>query len=118
MKRSLFSSVKLLTRCLDGSFLIRSNLQPRKKHDIVYWVVFIDLVKAYDTIHHKVLLKLLNKFGIPKHIIQVIERLYNEFKIGIKVGKKKEMIEYTMGVKQGDNLAPIFFIIFMKFIDD
>ena len=64
------------------------------------------------------LLKLLNKFGIPKHIIQVTERLYNDFKIEIKVGKKKEMTEYTMGVKQGENLAPIFFIIFMKFIAD
>lgn len=81
-------------------------------------MIFIDQVIVFDTVHHKVLLKLLNKFGIPKHIIQVIERLYNEFKIGIKLGKKKEMIEYTMGVKQGDNLAPIFFIIFMKFIAD
>ena len=118
MKGSLFDSVKLLTRCSDGSSSIRSILQTRKKHDIDYWVVFIDLVKVFDTVHHKVLLKLLKKIGISKNIIQVIERLYNEFKIGIKVGKKKEMIEYTMGVKQGDNLAPIFFIIFMKFIAD
>lgn len=36
--------------------------------------------------------------------------MYDEFKMAIEVGKKEKKIEYLMGVKQGDNLAPILFI--------
>ena len=79
-------------------------------------MVFVDLVKVFDTIHHKILFKLLKKYGIPIYLIKVIEKLYKDFKIEIKVGKKKELINYSIGVKQGDNLAPILFIIFMQFM--
>ena len=80
------------------------------------WVVFVDLVKAFDTIHHELMFKLLGKFGIPKYLIRVIEKLYHEFKIKIKVGKCEEKIDYQTGMKQGDNLAPILFIIVMQFM--
>ena len=79
-------------------------------------MVFVDLVKAFDTIHHKIFFNLLKKYGIPIYLIKVIEKLYRDFKIEIKVGKKKELIDYSMGVKQSDNLAPILFIIFMQFV--
>ena len=79
-------------------------------------MVSIDLVKAFDTTHHKLLFELLKKYGIPIYLIKVIEKLYKNFKIEIKVGKKIELIDYSMGVKQGDNLAPILFIIFMQFM--
>ena len=85
--------------CPDGLFSIRSILQTRKEHDLEYWVVFVDLVKAFDTIHHKLLFELLKKYGIPIYLIKVIEKLYKDFKIEIKVGKKKELIDYSMRVK-------------------
>ena len=56
------------------------------------------------------MVKLLGKFGIPKYLIRVFEKLYHEFQIEIKVGKCKEKIDFRTGVKQSDNLAPIFFI--------
>ena len=70
-------------------------------------MVFVDLVKAFDNIHHKLLFELLKKYGIPIYLIKVIEKLYNDFKIEIKAGKKKELIDYSMGV---------LFIIFMQFM--
>ena len=79
-------------------------------------MVFVDLVKAFDTIHHKLLFELLKKYGIPIYLIKVIEKLYKDFKSEIKVGKRKELINYSMGVKQGDNLVPIIFIIFVQFM--
>ena len=38
------------------------------------------------------------------------------FKIEIKVGKEKTLIDCAIGVKQGDNLAWILFIIVMQFL--
>ena len=83
------------TDCPDRSLSIRSILQTRKEHDLESWVVFVDLVKDFDTIHHKLLFELLKQYGIPIYLIKVIEKLYNDFKIEIKAGKKKELIDYS-----------------------
>ena len=100
----------------DGSQSIKSILQLNEEHDLDTLVVFVDIIKAFDTIYHKLIFKLFSKFGIPKYLIKVIEKLYHKFQIEIKVGKCKEKIDYKTGVKQGDNLAPILFIIVMQFI--
>ena len=51
------------TGCLDGSFYIKSILQMINEYDLNTWVVFVDLVKAFDTIHHELLFKLLGKYA-------------------------------------------------------
>ena len=53
--------------------------------------------------------KLLEKIGVPVRPLNMIKKLYKHFKIEIKVGKEKTLIDYSTGVKQGDNLAPILF---------
>ena len=81
-------------------------------------MVFVDLIKAFDSIHHSLLFLLLKQFGIPDRVIKVIKNLYNDFKIEIKVGDVSKLIDYRTGVKQGDNLAPILFIIVMQFLSE
>ena len=48
----------------------------------------------------------------------MIKNLYKNFKIELKIGKFKTRIDYTAGVKQGDNLAPTLFIIVMHFLSE
>ena len=102
--------------CAEGSFSLRSLLQMRKEHNLQSWVVFADLIKAFDSIDHKLLFALLEKFGIPDRPLQAIKKLYKNFKIELKIGKCKSQFEYSAGVKQGDNLAPTLFIIVMHFL--
>jgi hypothetical protein len=78
------------------------------------WVLFVDLVKAFDTIDRDLLFEILSKFGIPQLMIYVIQRLYNETEIKISVGSKKGRIRNTMGIKQGDGMAAILFILMMQ----
>ena len=59
--------------------------------------------------------KLLGKFGIPDYLIKVIEKLYHDFQIEIKVSKCKKK-DYKTCVEQGDNLAHILFIIVMQYM--
>ena len=40
------------TGCPDGSFSIKTLLQMRKGTDKSTWVVFVDLIKAFDSINH------------------------------------------------------------------
>ena len=37
-------------------------------------VVFVDLVKAFDTVNRDMLMKILARFGLPKPLINVIRR--------------------------------------------
>ena len=73
--------------------------------------MYADLIEAFDSIRHELIFRILEKFGIPLSLIKVIRKSYYNFKIEICVGKSKAAIDYTAGVKQGDNLIPILFII-------
>ena len=45
--------------CPDGSFSLRSIRHMNKEHDTKSWVVFHDLVKAFDSIDHELIFELL-----------------------------------------------------------
>eukprot|EP00978_Attheya_sp_CCMP212_P045747 scaffold359180_cov28-Attheya_sp.AAC.1 len=45
--------------CIDALFCIKNALYIRKQHDLDTWAIFIDLVKAFDTADHEMLLKIL-----------------------------------------------------------
>jgi hypothetical protein len=60
------------------------------------------------------LFALLEKFGAPKKLIDPIVKLHKNFKLKFKLGKKEVLINYTTGVKQGDNIAPSLFLFLMQ----
>ena len=51
--------------CQDGLFTLKTLLNARKNHNLPSFVAFVDLVKAYDTVNHDLLLKILGKYGAP-----------------------------------------------------
>ena len=51
--------------CRDGLFTLKTLLNMRKNHNLSSYVAFVDLVKAYDTANHKLLLKILERYGCP-----------------------------------------------------
>jgi exonuclease III len=103
-----------LRGCRDALFIVRSALQIRHKHMQPTWVLFVNLVKAFDTIDRELLFEILAKFGIPQSMIYVIRRLYADTEIKISVGTEKGSIKNTMGVKQGDAMAAVLFILVMQ----
>jgi hypothetical protein len=76
--------------------------------------LFVDLVKAFDTIDRELMFQILSKFGIPESMIYVIRRLYDDNEIKISVGAKKGSVKNTVGVKQGDTMAAVLFILVMQ----
>jgi len=42
--------------CRDGLFTLKALLNARHNHDLASYVSFVDLVKAYDTANHKLLI--------------------------------------------------------------
>jgi hypothetical protein len=103
-----------LRGCRDALFIVRSALQLRHKHMLPTWALFVDLVKAFDTIDRELMFQILAKFGIPESMIYVIRRLYDENQIKLSVGTEKGSVKNTIGVKQGNDMAAVLFIIVMQ----
>ena len=51
--------------CREGIITLKTEIHTRRNHGLGTHVAFIDLVKAYDTANHKLLIKMLKKFGAP-----------------------------------------------------
>ena len=47
--------------CKDGALTIKTLLHLRHNHNLPTWVAFIDLVKAFDTSNHALLIAILVK---------------------------------------------------------
>ncbi|KAL7525025.1 hypothetical protein ACHAWF_001174 [Thalassiosira exigua] len=71
------------------------------------------LVKAYDTANHKLLTKVLIKYGAPPKLCSVIEQLYADLKVVFKMGAIRAEIKQGVGVQQGDKTAPVLFLFLM-----
>ena len=100
--------------CRDGIFTLKTLLILRRNHDLPSYVAFVDLVKAFDTANHELLIKILEKYGAHSKLCDAIRRLYTDLKVALKIGSSIEEILQTVGVRQGDNMAPVLFIFLMN----
>ena len=100
--------------CQDGLFTIKTLLNMRKNHNLPSYVAFVDLVKAYDTANHDLLLRILEKYGAPPKFVSAIERMYQDLVVVLKIEKEVEEILQEVGVRQGDNMAPVLFLFLMS----
>ena len=84
--------------CRDGLFTTKTLLNMRKNHNMDSYVGFVDLVKAYNTANHKLLLEILKKYGAPPKFVSVVERMYQDLAVVLKIGKCVEEIIQEVGV--------------------
>lgn len=77
-------------------------------------MLFVDLVKAFDTVNRQALMLILKKFGIPDWLVSLIGRLHTDVKVKLKVGEADVTFDATIGVKQGDNMAPVLFLFYIQ----
>ncbi len=86
----------------------------RKNHNLESYVGFVDLVKAYDTAKHDLLLDILEIYGAPPKFVAAIEKCYQNLILILKIKKEVVELPQTIGVRQGDNMAPVFFLFLMS----
>jgi hypothetical protein len=57
---------------IDGLFTTSTGLQKRKENKLDTWVLFVDLVKAFDTVPREALFAVLRCYGLPNHFVNII----------------------------------------------
>lgn len=103
-----------LRGCADAGYTLKAALQKLREHQQDSWVVFVDLAKAFDTVNRKALFQILRKFGVPKKLASLIEQLHTGVTVKLTVGDADVTFPAEIGVKQGDNMAPILFLFYMQ----
>ena len=77
--------------------------------------IFIDLSKAFDTIHHKKLLFKLSRYGIRGTPLALIsDYLSNRTQYTSVLGEKSEKLNVVYGVPQGSVLGPLLFLLYIN----
>jgi hypothetical protein len=83
--------------CRDGLFVLKTLLTMQKRnHNLSSHVAFVDLVKAYDTANHDLLLDILERYGAPPWFVSAIECTYQDLVIVLKI--KQEVVELPQSV--------------------
>ena len=83
------------------------------------FVTFIDYEKAFDKVDHGLLWQKLGQAKITGKVLRVIQSLYQKTKVCVRVnGELFDVFDCKIGVRPGDSLSPLLFIIFMKDINN
>ena len=92
-------------------FRAQNFLQERREKKLDTYVVFVDLVKAHDSVQHDAIKESLVIFGMPEDATACIMKLYLNCSVEIKVGIFKSSVACGCGVEQGDSLASTLFVL-------
>jgi len=102
--------------CVDAVFSVKLAIKKRQEHSQESWILFLDLVKAFDRVSRELLWQVLQKFGAPEKLISLLKSLHSDFQVKFVVDEVSHTLKCTIGVKKGDILGPALFTIFIAAI--
>ena len=79
------------------------------------FIVFIDYSKAFDSVSHIQMFNLLNDMGFPRHIVALIQALYEKQSAIVRWnGSHTKPFFIEKGVRQGCILSPLLFCAYTE----
>ena len=103
--------------CSYHIFTLRQILEQSREWNTSLYINFIDLKKAFDSIHRESLWKILRHYGIPTKLVNIVKMLYCDFKSQVICDTElTEAFSVTTGMKQGCILSPFLFILGIDWI--
>ena len=79
-------------------------------------ITFVDFRKAFDSVHHVKMMKILSAYGIPDELVKAINLLHKNTRAKIlSPDGDTKFFDTLAGVLQGDALAPYLFAIVIDY---
>ena len=105
----------------DHIFLLKNiiDLHLKQKRGKKLYCAFIDYRKAFDFVWRSALWYKLKKSGIKGKLFNIILNMYNNIKSCVTINSEcSDYFVSTSGVRQGENLSPFLFAIFLNDLED
>jgi hypothetical protein len=104
---------------LDATFALH-HLIAKARHDkTCLYVLFVDFRKAFDNVKRETLLQRCAQLGISGEFLQVMRLLYSDVQQQVFVnGRLGELFRTYRGTKQGSELSPLLFGLFMDILGE
>jgi hypothetical protein len=92
--------MRIQSQTIDGLFATSIGVQKRQENNLETWVLFVDLVKAFDTVPQDALFAVLRRYGLTNPFCDIIIRHYKNATTKLKIGSIDSEIESSIGVRQ------------------
>ena len=110
--RSGFSTV-------DNMFILQTLIQILHNKKKKLFCAFIDLKRAFDTVWRIGLWSKLIKYDVNGKCLKLIKNMYGNIKSAVTVnGTSSNSFPCNIGVRQGENLSPLMFSIYLNDLHD
>ena len=97
----------------DMMFALRQLLEKCSEQYQELHILFVDLVKAFDTVNRQLMWGLLLKIGIPAKVVNIISSFHDGMQARISIGGVfTKPFGVSAELKQGCILAPTLFVLF------
>ena len=106
---------------VDCIFILHCLIQNVLSLNIQLFCAFIDYEKCFDTINREYLVQKLISLGQSCKLIRLVKSLYKNVKSCIRVSNSSnlsEFIDIAVGLKQGEPLSPLLFILLVNDISE
>jgi hypothetical protein len=101
----------------DAVFTLRMTMARCKEFNVPMHMAFVDLRKAYDSVHRPTLWLILRRYGVHEKLRELLSDLHVGTQAAVKLcGQQSEFFNVECGVRQGCVIAPLLFNMFMDFM--
>lgn len=102
----------------DLLFTLRMVTEKMLEYGKSFFVAFIDLQKAFDSVPRKKLWRAMERnYGVKGRLKKAIESMYEKCSCNVRTeGENDRWFEVKTGVKQGSVLSPLLFILYLDVV--